>query len=72
MPQLALIGPVQIYSGLFPRILSPLHLVRKSSNHSPIFLSRKPSPSPKNSPFEFEEIWLTHPSFIDLTRDVEI
>lgn len=39
------------------------HLPRISSDRSPLLFSHNSNPSLKNSPFKFEEMWLTHSSF---------
>ncbi|XXG49475.1 hypothetical protein AAC387_Pa02g3652 [Persea americana] len=39
------------------------HLPRLSSDHTPLLLSHKSKSFPKNSPFKFEEMWLSHSSF---------
>lgn len=44
------------------------HLPRISSNHSPLLLSHRTRPPLKNFPLKFEEMWLSHASFIPLVE----
>ena len=40
-----------------------------SSDHWPIQLEIKGLDSPRNRPFRFENIWLTHPDFLSNIKD---
>eukprot|EP00268_Persea_americana_P034025 TRINITY_DN33662_c0_g2_i1.p1 TRINITY_DN33662_c0_g2~~TRINITY_DN33662_c0_g2_i1.p1 ORF type:complete len:402 (-),score=60.83 TRINITY_DN33662_c0_g2_i1:2739-3944(-) len=44
------------------------HLPRLSSDHSPLILSHRIRSIPKNMPFKFEEMWLSHNSFKSLVE----
>lgn len=45
------------------------HLPRISSDYSSLILFHRKSFSLKNIPFKFEEMWLTHPSFLKVVED---
>lgn len=46
------------------------HLIRQSSDHSPILLSSNPPPITRTNPLKFEEMFLEHPFFLPLVQEV--
>ncbi|XXG88202.1 hypothetical protein AAC387_Pa12g0446 [Persea americana] len=52
------------------RFVDPMitHLPRMSSDHSSLLLSHRIRSLPKNTPFKFEEMWLSHNSFKSLVE----
>lgn len=47
---------------------SVTHLPRLCSDHSHLLLSHRKKLSPKNFPFKFEEMWLSHDSFLKVVE----